>query len=112
MIETMKELKSELRGIRQDIRMSGMRADPVIVASWLDRMAICMEKAMDSVDLMQERVDVMSGPAFRASGAARKAGAGKPARRKAAKKPARKKTAKKKASRAKKAKRPAGKRKR
>ena len=100
MIETMKELKSELRGIRQDIRRSGMRADPVIVASWLDRMVICMEKAMDSVDLMQERVDVMSGPAFKASGAARKAGAKRAPKRKAAKKPMRRKAPKRKAKKA------------
>lgn len=92
MIETMRELRSELRGIRQDIRRTGMRADPVIVSSWLDRMAICMEKAMDSMDLMQEQVDVMSGPSFTA-----KAGKKAPAR-KARKKTAKRKTAARKKS--------------
>ena len=57
MIETVAEFKEEIRTIRNEMRDVGGKADTKIVASWLDRLVIALEKLTPTLDLMSEGLD-------------------------------------------------------
>lgn len=57
MIETVAEFKEEIRAIRNDMRDVGAKADTKLVASWLDRLVIALEKLTPTIDLMSEGLD-------------------------------------------------------
>lgn len=52
MAETLRELVDEVKSIRQDIYARGETADLKILASWLDRLLISLEKAAQTLELM------------------------------------------------------------
>lgn len=52
MAETLRELVDEVKSIRQDIYARGEAADVKMLASWLDRLLISLEKAAPALELM------------------------------------------------------------
>ncbi len=60
MVKTIKEFRDELRMIRQEMFEEGETADIELVASWLDRVVISLDKISSTLDLMAVEVDVMS----------------------------------------------------
>lgn len=91
MVKTIKEFRDELRAMRQEMYDYGENADTELVASWLDRLVISLEKLSSTLDLMAVEVGIMS-KCCGAQGAPRKAKKAKP--KKAARK-VKKKTKKK-----------------
>lgn len=60
MVKTIKEFRDELRMIRQEMYEQGETADTELVASWLDRVVISLDKISSTLDLMAVEVDIMS----------------------------------------------------
>ena len=60
MVKTIKEFRDELRMIRQEMYEQGETADTELVASWLDRVVISLDKVSSTLDLMAVEVDIMS----------------------------------------------------
>jgi len=60
MVKTIKEFRDELRMIRQEMYEQGETADAELVASWLDRVVISLDKLSSTLDLLAVEVDVMS----------------------------------------------------
>jgi len=59
MVETVNEFQDEIKTLREEIYAKGRTADVKLVASWLDRLLISLEKLSDSLDLMTAEVDTM-----------------------------------------------------
>jgi hypothetical protein len=60
MVETVDEFKDELADIREEMRLKGAYADTKMVASWLDRLIMAMEKLTPTLDLMGEGIEVVA----------------------------------------------------
>ena len=92
MVKTVREFRDELRAVREEMYEYGESADVELVASWLDRVVISLEKMSETMELMGVELEVISngtvGPSAKApKKAARKvAKKAKKAVRKAAKK--------------------------
>lgn len=52
MAETLQEFLDEVNGIRQEIYAKGAAADSKMLASWLDRLLISIEKTIPKLELM------------------------------------------------------------
>ncbi|MEM2908896.1 MAG: hypothetical protein QW590_00695 [Candidatus Bilamarchaeaceae archaeon] len=52
MVETLQEFLDEVRAIKQEIYATGENADVKMVASWLDRLLISLEKVVPTLELM------------------------------------------------------------
>ena len=59
-MKTLKEFKSEVETLRHDMYEHGHRADTQLVASWVDRLAISLERVSDTLDIMAEELDQLS----------------------------------------------------
>lgn len=59
MVETVNEFQDEIKTLREEIYAKGRTADVKLVASWLDRLLISLEKLSDSLELMTAEVDTM-----------------------------------------------------
>jgi len=57
MVKTMDELRDELKTLREEMFDSAESADLKIVASWVDRLLIAVERLTESVELMDAMVD-------------------------------------------------------
>jgi hypothetical protein len=90
MVKTVREFRDELRAVREEMYEYGESADVELVASWLDRVVISLEKMSETMELMGVELEVLSDN----SGASAS---------KAPKKAAKKKTVKKMVKKAKKA---------
>ena len=60
MVESIEEFQDELKALREEIREMGPKADTKLVASWLDRLVIALEKLTPTIDLMSEGLDQMA----------------------------------------------------
>lgn len=60
MVQTIKQFLDEIRMIRKDMYLRGERADTLLVASWLDRLVISLEKVAPTLDLMSEELDQLA----------------------------------------------------
>lgn len=60
MVQTIREFLDEIRVIRKDMYLRGERADILLVASWLDRLVISLEKVAPTIDLMAEEIETLS----------------------------------------------------
>lgn len=60
MVKTIKEFRDELRAVRQEMYDYGETADTELVASWLDRLVISLDKLSSTLDLLAVEVDIMS----------------------------------------------------
>ncbi|MEM4359119.1 MAG: hypothetical protein QXT45_01155 [Candidatus Bilamarchaeaceae archaeon] len=52
MVETLQEFLDEVRTIKQEIYATGENADVKMIASWLDRLLISLEKVVPTLELM------------------------------------------------------------
>ncbi|MFH1394313.1 MAG: hypothetical protein ABII71_00745 [Candidatus Micrarchaeota archaeon] len=52
MVQTIKEFVDEMRMLRKEMYLHGEKADTKLVASWLDRLVISMEKVGPTLDMM------------------------------------------------------------
>ncbi len=52
MVETVREFVDELKTLRREMYRRGEKADPKLVASWLDRLVISLEKFCPTLELM------------------------------------------------------------
>jgi hypothetical protein len=96
MVKTVREFRDELRAVREEMYEYGESADVELVASWLDRVVISLEKMSDTMELMGVELEIVSKrPAATNSKKPKKA-----AKKKAAKKVSKKKAVKKKAKKA------------
>jgi leucyl aminopeptidase (aminopeptidase T) len=86
MVKTVREFRDELRAVREEMYEYGESADVELVASWLDRVVISLEKMTDTMELMGVELEMLSKRP--ASTNARKP---KKAAKKKAKKPVKKK---------------------
>ena len=59
-MNTLKDFKNEIENLRTDMFRYGSSADVRLVASWVDRLAISLEKVSDSLDLMSEELNQLS----------------------------------------------------
>ena len=60
-VEEFVELKNELNAIREEIKAKSEELDCRLVASWVDKTVILLEKMADRLALMDERVNALSG---------------------------------------------------
>ncbi len=60
MIRTIKEFKDEVKMIRMEMYKKGEYADTKLVASWLDRLCISLEKISPTLDLMMIELEELS----------------------------------------------------
>ena len=97
MVKTIREFRDEMRVIREEMYDFGETADVELVASWLDRVVINLEKLCDTMELMGVELEIVSKRPALGGVKAPKKTAKKAAKKKAAKKTAKKKTVKKKA---------------
>lgn len=60
MVKTVREFRDELRAVREEMYEYGESADVELVASWLDRVVISLEKMSDTMELMGVEIEVLS----------------------------------------------------
>lgn len=60
MVETIEEFKDEVKMIRREMYRKGEYADTKLVASWLDRLLISLEKVSIKLDLMMQDVEELN----------------------------------------------------
>ncbi len=60
MVKTVREFRDELRAVREEMYEYGESADVELVASWLDRVVISLEKVSDTMELMGVEIEVLS----------------------------------------------------
>jgi hypothetical protein len=60
MVETIKEFKDEVKMIRTEMYKKGEYADAKLVASWLDRLLISLEKIAPKLDLMMIELEELN----------------------------------------------------
>lgn len=60
MLKNLKEFKSDMEVLRKDMYHKGEVADPKLVASWVDRLAISLERISDTLDIMSEELDQLA----------------------------------------------------
>ncbi|MBU0591626.1 hypothetical protein KKF81_06365 [Candidatus Micrarchaeota archaeon] len=60
MVKSIKEFQDELGVLRKEMYNYGETADAELVASWLDRLVISLDKLCNNLDLMSVGADVMS----------------------------------------------------
>lgn len=102
MVKTVREFRDELRAVREEMYEYGESADVELVASWLDRVVISLEKMSDTMELMGVELEIASKrPAAPVARKPKKAAKKKTVKK--AKKVSKKKTVKKAARKVKKA---------
>lgn len=52
MVKTIREFVDELKTLRREMYRKGENADPKLVASWLDRLVISLERVSPTLELM------------------------------------------------------------
>ena len=82
MVKTIKEFKDEVKMIRREMYRKGQYADAKLVASWLDRLLISLEKVAPKLDLMMLDIEELNKAVDACAGTPRKK-----AKKKRAKKP-------------------------
>ena len=60
MVKTVREFRDELRAVREEMYEYGESADVELVASWLDRVVISLEKMSETMELMGVELEVLS----------------------------------------------------
>ncbi|HID72484.1 TPA: hypothetical protein EYP38_00965, partial [Candidatus Micrarchaeota archaeon] len=60
MVQTIKEFMDEIRMLRKEMYLHGEQADTKLVASWLDRLVISMEKVGPTLDMMSVELDELA----------------------------------------------------
>lgn len=60
MVRTIREFMDDIRSLRREMYLHGESADSKLVASWLDRLVISMEKISPRLDLMAEELDQLA----------------------------------------------------
>ena len=60
MVETIEEFMDEVKDIRYDMQRRGKSADNLLLASWLDRLLISLEKVSPTIALMAIGVEELS----------------------------------------------------
>jgi len=60
MVDTISEFQDELKSIRAEMQIRGSYADTKLVASWLDRLVVAIEKVAPTLDLIAEELDVVA----------------------------------------------------
>ena len=95
MVETIEEFKDEVKLIRREMYKKGEYADTKLVASWLDRLLISLEKVSTKLDLMMQDVEELNDAMDNCT-------CGVAPKKKKAKRPAKKKAKPKKMKKAKK----------
>ncbi len=60
MVKTVREFRDELRAVREEMYEYGESADVELVASWLDRVVISLEKMSDTMELMGVELEIAS----------------------------------------------------
>jgi len=60
MVQTIKEFMDEMKMLRKEMYLHGEKADTKLVASWLDRLVICMEKVGPTLDMMSTELDELA----------------------------------------------------
>jgi len=61
MVKTIEEFRDELSALRREMFENAETADLKLVASWVDRLVMSLEGLTDSLELMGEGVDAVSG---------------------------------------------------
>jgi hypothetical protein len=59
-METLDGFKDELKELKKDIYKKGEDVDVKDVASWVDRLVISLEKITDTLDALEENIEVLS----------------------------------------------------
>ncbi len=60
MVKTIEEFKDEVKTIRDEMYKQGETADVKLVASWLDRLLISLEKVSPKLDLMMLELEELN----------------------------------------------------
>lgn len=60
MVETIEEFMDEVKEIRQEMQQKGRTADRLLLASWLDRLLISLERVSPTIALMAIELEELS----------------------------------------------------
>jgi len=60
MVETIEEFAEEIRAIRGEVAAHGEKADVSLLASWLDRLLLSLEKVSPTISLMAVELEALS----------------------------------------------------
>lgn len=61
MVKSVEQFRDELRSLRREMFENSETADLKLVASWVDRLVMSLEDLSDSLELMGEGVEAVSG---------------------------------------------------
>ena len=57
MVKTLREFRDEMRRLRANIFEKGEQADNMLIASWIDKLAMSLEGLSESMELMETQVE-------------------------------------------------------
>jgi hypothetical protein len=60
MSETVKEFRDELRQLREEMFVNADAADIKLVASYVDRLLLSLDKLSESLEMMETEIETMS----------------------------------------------------
>jgi len=86
MAETIDEFKDEVRAIRTELAEKGEAADVKLVASWLDRLLLSLEKIAPTLDIMAVELEELNNAVDALTAKKAKVVKKKPGKKKKAKK--------------------------